>query len=417
MNKTGIIKVFFTAISILVCVNSYGETSFSGNLSIVDPRSGFNPLRNPALMSFREKDDLSLAYIYSYLATSETDSDVTLAGVPFDSDVKSDQNYEGAFIFSGVSHSGRSAFGLGITKGGDGEMKFSSTDIVIEKPALGIKYVSTEDKTDIGSIIDLSYSYRIDSNQSFGIQLETSVAYSSTESNTMTYNPALSGNKDVETTQNRITSGLFFGYFFYDSDFEFGAGFKTGRYGYENKEYKYNDRIAMSENEKKISNYFIQDDGMGLLFGLNLKPSSRFTYAFEAGTSVPYSSAEKKCDDNTAALDERKNEINVNYGFGVKGGLTYRARSFVSVSAGGSYLRFKSEELDQNNMRVGSTVFNLYQITAGADFNVTDTMNLLAGLNYTILYGRLRSDSTSVAMDLKPLNQTIDFIAGITYIY
>lgn len=417
MSKTGIRKFFLTALSLLFCVNSFSETSFSGNLSIVDPRSGFNALRNPALMSFREKDDLSLAYIYSYMAHSEAGSDVALAGAPFDSDVKSDQDYDGAFIFSGVSHSGRSAFGLGITKGGDGQMKFSSSDIVIEKPALGIRFISTEDKTDIGSIIDMSYSYRMDSRQSFGIQLETSVSYSSADKNSKEYNPALSGNKDVETTRNRIAAGLLFGYFFYDRDFEFGAGFKTGRYGFENKEYKYNDKIAMSENKKKISNYFMQDDGIGLLFGFNMKHSSRLTYAIEAGASIPYSRVEKKCDDSTSALDETENEINVNYGFGVKGGVNYKAMSFVTISAGGSFLRFKSEELDENNVRIGSTVFNLYQITAGADFTVTETMNLQAGLNYNILYGKLNSDSSSVSMDLEPVNHTIDFIAGITYIY
>lgn len=410
-------RIIFVFLLFLPEIYLYGETSFSGNISVVDPRSGFNALRNPALMSFREKDDISFSYLYSYLAHSDTEADVNLAGTPFDSDVESEQDYDGSFIFSAVSHSGRYACGLGISKGGEGQMKFSSSRIVIQNQGLGAKFVSEEDKTDTGAIISLAYSYRIDSDESFGIQLETSVSSSTLEKNSKTYNPALSADKDVEIEQNRITSGLSFGYFFTDKEYEFGAGFKTGRYGIENKKYSYRGKIPAAANDKEISDYYMHDDGISFIAGLNIKPSSRFSYAFEAGTSLPYSYKVKGCDEEAVDLNKYENEVSIRYGYGLKGGITYKAGSIVTFSAGGSYLRFGSDTMNDDNVRVSSARFNIYQVTAGADFRTSDTLNFMAGMNYNLADGELANDNSTTSMKIKPVNQIIDFMAGFTIIY
>lgn len=416
MRITG--KIFFAlTIGCFFWINTYAETAFSGNISVVDPRSGFNALRNPALMSFREKDDVSLSYMYSYLAHSGTESDVNLSGAAFDSDARSEQDYDGSFIFSTVAHSGRNAFGLGVSKGGEGQMKFSSSRIVIENQILGVKFVSEEDKTDTGSIISLAYSYRIDNDESFGIQLETSVSSSSRKKNSKAYNPLLSVDKDIEIEQNRVTSGLSFGYFFTDNEYEFGAGFKTGRYGFENKKYSYRGKIPAAANDREISDYYMHDEGMGFFTGLSIKPSSRFSYAFEAGASLPYSYKVKGCDEEDVALDKFENEISVIYGYALKGGITYKAGNIVTFSAGGSYLRFKSETMNDTDVRVSSLLFNIYQVTAGADFKMSDTLNFMAGINYNLARGELSNNSDSSSMNIKPVNHIIDFMTGFTVIY
>jgi len=393
------------------------ESVFSGNVSTVDPRSGFNALRNPALMSFRRSNDCSLSYQYSYLADYRADSDVKVGGAAFDSEIENEVNYNGILSFSNVNHSGKNSFGIGITDGSDGQMRISSSDIELSNQ-LGTRFIEKTDEEILGFIAKLSYSYRIDSKESVGIQLELAASDKSSDKNSKSYSSGLLvEDKDVESEQNRIAAGLVLGYYYTDKKYEFGAGFKTGRYGYENREYTFTNNYAPAENHAKISNYIIRDEGIGMIAGFGLKPEGRFTFAFEAGGVLPYTNEEKKCNEDSIDLYKKKNDVNVKYALILKGGATWRAGSYVTFGAGGNYLRYSAESMNADNVQESFQKINIYQLTAGAEIKIADDYNLLTGIGYSYTSAELKNETSSLLMALKPQSHSVSFIAGITMIY
>jgi hypothetical protein len=270
----------------------------------------------------------------------------------------------------------------------------------------------------MGFIAKLSYSYRIDSNEALGIQLELSAAGISTKKNSKSFSSgALVEDKDVESEQNRISAGMVLGYYYTEKKYEFGAGFKSGRYGYENREYTFNNNYSPAENHAKISNYSVQDEGIGMIAGFGFKPEGRISFAFEAGGVLPYTSEEKKCNEDSLELKKKKNDVNVDYALLAKGGMTWRAGSSVIIGAGGNFLRYSSEALNADKVREASQKFNIYQLTAGADIKITDSINILAGVDYSYTSGELENDNTTMYMKIEPQIHTVDLTMGITMTY
>ncbi|GEM_PF-903668 len=413
-------KKFYILFFISLCFvdgTLLAESFFSGNVSTVDPRSGFNALRNPALMSFRGTADLSVSYQYSYLADYKTESDVKVGGAAFDSEINNEVIYNGIFSFSNVNHSGKSSFGIGITDGSDGQMRFSSSEIELSNLS-GSRFTEETDEDLLGFIAKLSYSYRIDSKESLGIQLEIAASDKSSSKNSKSYSSGtLVEDKDVESEQSRIAAGLVMGYYYTDKKYEFGAGFKTGRYGYENREYTFTNNYAPAENHAEISNYAIRDEGIGMIAGFGLKPEGRVSFAIEAGGVLPYTSEEKKCDEGSFDLNKKKNDLSVKYALIIKGGATWRAGSSVTLGAGGSCLRYSAESMNADNVREASQKINIYQLTAGAEIKISDDFKLLAGVGYSYTSAELKNENSTLSMELKPQSHSVSFITGITMIY
>lgn len=393
------------------------ESVFSGNVSTVDPRSGFNSLRSPALMSFRKTSDCSLSYNYSYLADYRSESDVIIGGASFDSEINNEVNYNGVFSFSNVTHSGKNSFGIGITDGSDGQIKFSRSEIELSSLP-GSRFTEETDEEVLGVIAKLSYSYRIDSNESLGLQLEISVSGKSVEKNSKSYTSGtLVEDKDVESEQNRLTAGFILGYYYTEKKYEFGAGFKTGRYGFENREYTFTNNYAPAGNHAKISDYAVQDEGIGMVAGIGLKPEGRFSYVFEAGGIFPYSNKEKKCNEDSIDLSKKKNDINVDYALLAKGGVTWRAGSSVILGAGGSFVKYSAESMNADNVLEASQKLNIYQLNAGAEIKVSDSISLLAGAGYSYTTGELVNDNSTLYMKIEPQSHSVSIITGITITY
>ncbi|HRX47302.1 MAG TPA: hypothetical protein P5120_07270 [Spirochaetota bacterium] len=413
-------KKFYILFFIMLCFvdgTLRAESAFSGNVSTVDPRSGFNALRSPALMSFRRSNDCSLSYQYSYLTDYRADSDVKVGGAAFDSEIENEVIYNGIFSFSNVNHSGKNSFGIGITDGSDGQMRISSSDIELSNQ-LGTRFIEKTDEEILGFIAKLSYSYRIDSKEAFGIQLELAASDKSSDKNSKSYSSGLLvEDKDVESEQNRIAAGLVLGYFYTDKKYEFGAGFKTGRYGYENREYTFTNNYAPAENHAEISNYIVRDEGIGMIAGFSLKPEGRLSFAFEAGGVLPYTNEEKKCNEDSIDLDKKKNDVNVKYALILKGGATWRAGSYVTLGAGGSYLRYNAESMNADNVQEAFQRINIYQLTAGAEIKFAEDYNLLTGIGYSYTSAELKNETSSLTMALKPQSHNVSFIAGITMMY
>jgi hypothetical protein len=368
-------------------------------------------------MSFRGTSDISLSYQYSSLADYKTESEIKVGGVLFDSEMKNEVNYNGIFSFSNVSHSGKSSFGIGITDGSDGQMRFSSSEIELSNQPVSV-FTEKKDEEILGFIAKLSYSYRIDSKESLGIQIEFAASDKSSSKNSKSYSSGtLVEDKDVESEQSRIAAGLVLGYYYTDKKYEFGAGFKTGRYGYENREYTFTNNYAPAVNHAEISNYAVQDEGIGLIAGFGLKPEGRVSFAIEAGGVLPYTNEEKKCNEDSFDLNKKKNDVNVEYALLLKGGATWRAGSSLTLGAGGSCLRYSAESMNADNVQEASQKINIYQITAGAEIKISDYFKLLAGGGYSYTSAELKNENSTLSMELKPRSHSVSFITGITMIY
>ncbi len=408
----------FIILILFEAVNLNAEAVFSGNISTVDPRSGFNALRSPALMTFRAEDNIALGYIYSYLADSSPEIDAAAGGIEYDAKIESDETYNGAVILSSVYHAGKHAWGFGLTKGGEGQVVMKNSETTLEFTPSGIKYISDEDNDVFGLALLFSYSYRVSNRGSIGIQMETQASEISKEKTSKTYSyGSLVESKLVEMDQRRVTSGISAGYFFMGSSYEFGAGFKTGRFGFENREYSYDDKYNNFQNDAEVSNYFMHDDGMGLVTGINIKPFYGLSVAFEAAAGLPYTYEVKECDNDTITLDEYSTEVSMKYAFQFKGGVSYKWGRMVTFGAGGGYLKFKSESEGKDNPASGSTDFNIYQATAGADVKLTYDLSFMLGINYNIIKGTFEQESPAISMKADQANQTVDFITGISMTY
>lgn len=407
--------VFFIAV-LFLNIDLSAEAVFSGNINTIDPRSGFNSLRNPALMSMKRWDEVSFLYSYSYLAGSDTDSDISITGNQYDSKMEIDEDFNGALYFSTVQHSGRSAFGLGISRGGDGQLRFSSTDLAIKSDALSMTYKET--RRDIGSTLMLSYSYRISSRKSLGLQVENSLSIADLEKESISFSGgSVYEEKRIDMEQRRVTSGISLGYYYTGTGVEVGTMLKSGRFGFENRKYKYEEKVTMSSNDSDIPDYYMHDEGAGLVAGLGLKPSRTFSVAFEAGAAVPYSYDIRECSEDSSALTEYKSEVDIKYALTFKGGVNWRITPAFTLGGGAGYVGYRAETGSNFNNSESTQRFDLYNAMAGADWRISRGINIFAGLNFTFTTARLENENSLMSMEVSENQYGIDFMCGVTSSY
>lgn len=410
-------KHFLIFFLFFICsINLQAESALSGNISSVNSDSGFNAIRNPALMSMKKRDNLSLLYIYSYLASAETDSDIALSGLSPETELFIDEDFNGELIISAVKQSGRSSFGFGLTKGPEGQIYRSSTELKLNSESFNVKH--KEKREDTGANLIFSYSYRLKKNSAAGIQIENVVSKvsQSTDNFSFTENTVYE-DENVDTERNRFSSGISVGYVYSERFFEAGTFIKSGRFGYENREYKYKEKVSGSETDKKISNYFIHDEGAALVGGVNLKPSQVLSFAFEGGVAFPYSYTVKECDQEESSLDKIENKVKLDLSYLLRGGITLRAGSKVKLSAGGSFVNYKAEINGKDNNSESVQDAMLIRASAGADIRVSDGINLIAGAGYSISETDMTNRNKDVSMELEMKKKNIEFIGGITFIY
>lgn len=401
-------------------VNLYAEALFSGNIVSVDPRSGFNAIRNPALMSFSKKDDISLCFNYTYLEDYKAKSDVNIEGNVFDAEINSEESYNCALIFSAVNYMGRHSFGLGVTKGGDGQIRSRRNEFDLRSEELGIRFNEKEDTDILASAVMASYSYRLDRNTAIGVQVEGSASKVDTEKHSRSYiteTEALVSDRDVDIKLNRMAAGVALSIFFSDNLYEFGAGVKSGRYGFENQNYGYSDNYNSIRADADISNYYFQDEGAGLIAGFAFKPENNILFAIEGYAVIPYTNEVKSCDDETAYLTEESRDVQTEYIFMVKAGVNWKAGRILAIGAGGSYLKYSSEATYEDNDREQSSEYNIYQLTAGADCKLSSSLNFIAGITYSFTGGEMEEIIPDGSFLVETESRTIDFMGGFTVIY
>jgi len=393
----------YTLLIISLTLKLYAEAVNSGSTVSVNSDSSFNALRNPALMSHQQTENISFMYMYSYLMHSKADADLTFGAVSVELDPEISEDYNGAFYISDVEHSGQNSYGIGISRAGDGQVIFSSTQL----DSTG--FSSTEDKVYIGSTLMLSYAYKMNNTESIGLQIETAAFIESKESDEIDG----TDKKNLQIDKTRVTSGCTLGYSLRENDFEFGVMLKSGRYGFENQKYKLD--INGIGSEKKISNYFMNDEGPGVLFGFGIKPRGGYLVCFETGYLIPYTHEEKSCDEDTLA--EITGDINLKYAYTLKCGINYNYSSFINFGFGGSYTKSKADSSDEDGIKYGDTDYSIYQLASGIDIKPSKNYTLLFGLIYQRIILDMRTENSTSSVHLGITNDYLNFMAGVACNY
>jgi hypothetical protein len=244
--------------------------------------------------------------------------------------------------------------------------------------------------------------------ESFGFQLENSALYNSTEKDEIN---SLSQTKYVTAEKTRITTGGVFGYNRRENNFEFGAVVTTGSYGFENQKYEVTSSIS-GYHENEVSNYYIHDDGFGLMLGLCLRPAYKLRVSLEGGYIIPFSFNEKSWNDET--FMESTSEIRVVYTALVRSGVNYRYNRFIGLGFGGSFITYKAESSGDASVQTGSTSLYVYQIISGIDIKPSKDYTLLFGLSFK-RSGIISDFSTpGKSFELRIVKNSVEAMCGIS---
>jgi len=400
--KIRFVILFIAALTL----NLYADAVTSGGTISVNSDSSLNALRNPAIMARQQTENTAFAYRYSYMMDSEGDINVSLAGVKAESDFAMSEDYNGALLFSNVFHSGRSSYGIGISNASDGQVVFSSIETSLKAGTYDVK--TTDEKKYAGATLMLSYSYRLYNGRSFGLQIETAGSSESVEKHKEGTDESTL-NSDV----NKITSGCTFGYYLYQYNYEAGVMLKSGRYGIENQNYEL--ETSSDESIKKISNYYMNDEGPGVLLGFGIKPFRKLKVFFEAGYSIPYSYEEKSCDDDT--LEKSTDDVDLVYTYGGRWGITYAYSRFLNFGMGGSYIRFKTESSSNVESKTATEKFSVSQINAGIDIKPSKEYTLLFGAGYKRVLADLFEEKATSDFGINVTEDYLELMAGVSCNY
>lgn len=397
---------FFFIIFAVFTLNSYADAINTGNILSVNSLSRLNALRNPAIMSRQQDENFTFLHQYSYLMNENSDIDIKFGILTADSKFSVSEDFNGSLLFSNVSRSGKNSYGIGITRLDDGQVAFSSIESSIKLSNYSITTI--EDKTFIGSALMLSYSYDLNSRESVGLQIETRAFYDS-----RTTEKKGSEVSTLKAVKQRFSSGGTLGYYFLDNNYEFGAMVKTGRYGIENQKYELNKNSSVINN--KISNYYINEEGLGALIGFGLKPSRKLLVSIETGYTIPYSHKEKECDEEK--LIETPIDINLNYAYALKGGVNYVFSRYLTLGFGGCFMSFKSDSSDKTSVKTDTNNYKIYQIGTGFDIFPSKNYTLIFGLDYRIVFAGIETETSESSFKLKLKEDYYDIIAGISCNY
>ena len=399
------LKILFFLL--LMSGNLYSEAFFAGSVTSVNSDSGFNALRNPALMSNQPSENISLMYQYSYLLPSDAETDITISGVDGGGDTSLNEDFNGVFYFSSVMHSGRSSYGFGISKNGEDQVTLSSSE---GDSQIG-PYSShtSEEKKFYGANLLLSYSFKMNAKESIGFQLENSVSYESSEKDEI--NNALE-TKNTMVEKTRVTTGGRIGYNLREENLEFGAVVTTGSYGFENQKYEMTSSV-LGYREHEVSNYYMHDDGFGLLLGLGLKPAPRWRLLLEGGYIIPYSFDEKNWSDES--FTESTSEISIIYTALARGGVNYRYNRFIDFGLGGGVTTYKAKSSGDDSVQVGSSVLYIYQLTSGVEIRPSKDYTLLLGLSFkrTGINSEFKKGGTSFEISVE--KNSVEAVCGVSF--
>jgi hypothetical protein len=408
MMKTKFTVLFIIAFSL----NLYAEAFFSGSVNSVNSDSGFNALRNPALMSGQDKDSMGFSYFYSYNAFTDISGDI--AGVSgLDMDVSVEERYNGTISFSYVKKDNGNSYGFAIRKpeGADqGLISESTNKITATVPAIYTK--TTEDKKSFAVSAVLSYSKELSRHESVGLQFETGISTVMLTKEIYDNGPPVE-DYDMEITTNKVIGNMNCGYRFAANKYEIGAIMKFGEYAYEKQKYSYKDNLSSNNKDEEVSPYLYRNKGLEYTLGFGYNITNGFIFNIEANIGIPFESKKRELNDDDNGVMAEKNWKNyLNYSGGVTGGFNYKYSQNFNLGFGGGVATYKADSAGDYGIKAGESKSTVYSILTGAEIKLAGSVNLLFGFNTYYLQQSLKADSAVQSMTFEIDALYLNAIAG-----
>jgi len=391
----------------------YAEAFLAGSVNSVNSDSGFNALRNPALMSGQKKDSAGFFYFYSYAAYTSVEGDIKpLTAEKIES--TSDEKFNGTLSISYVKRIQRNSFGFAVRKAdGTDQVLISESSFSITAP--GISNETKEEKKSFAVSTVFSYSRSLGRNEAVGIQLETGVSSVLQEKNIKKLTPE---NYNMEITTDKLLGNLNCGYNFESNKYEIGAVIKFGEYYYERQKYFYSDNLTSAKNEKEVSPYLHRNKGLEYTLGLGYNITNRLIFDMEATIGTPFEikKTEYKDDDN-GIMAENNSRSYVKYSAQVNGGLSCRYSRNLNLGIGGAAAIYKADSAGVNGIKFGLSSYNAYSITTGAEIKAAEGVNIILGFSSYYLMSTMKADLAGQSLKLNVNALYMNAIAGVSMSY
>ena len=270
-------KAVFSLIFFLISVSAlYSDPVLSGNINTVNPGSGFNALRNPALMRSANENSQGLIFLYTHDLDMTTNGEVDSPGLTDESiSVDSDEQLNGSVFFSSVTQAGRGAFGFGVKQNSDNQFILGSNESVIEATLpVYFKSETEEEKRELGFGLVFSYALSLDRNESLGFFIENNYYHRTLTKKIAIYSPGLTSDRDYESKRMGVSFIPGLGLHVSEGMHEAGFMLRMGEVMFEKQEYSIDDSVAMVSGKEKTPLFYYFNRGAEAVTGYGYRISS-----------------------------------------------------------------------------------------------------------------------------------------------
>ena len=424
-NNHCVVAVALCVLITLFCVQNLlagVRGTLMGNLDTVVSNGPLDAGRNPALLATQTGNSAAGAYLL-YRAYQMNDEDVESDGLEYDVPRGSSADLVAGFS----TRIGSSILGISIESNDKGS-QFEQSEAHITMQDSSMLYKLDTKSRASNPALNTSIGISLDSNTSIGFQLNTGFSYQKDE----TEMTAISGVPveivDIDSETRSLLFEIGFGYLHRTDKSQVGLYFTSGIMQFQWADYEYRQNIAGYSGTYSLHNYFKYTSGMSLSAGVFQQVTSSLGVAFEAGYRFPYSYKYTQYKyvggpepGETQAVSVTSEGVIV-----FKGGVSLALNSSLTVSTGLLYTRSRQSQYEDNTAtnneeKMKRQKFNIWLVTAGAEYVVSPNIVLGAGAMIFRTYydndedNRGSGGSVFGAMDLSMTSLKFNIAAGITY--
>ncbi len=366
-------KSIIIILSILsIQLYAYTEPVIAG-FAMTDPDSGFNSIRNPALISFQKGNRFSILYTQSRV--TGTDGDLSINDIDYTFDSEIDTKFDGSVLGSWALHSGRFSYGLGIRgPSGDSVFKKQITDSSYTIATISSE-ISEEEKS-YGLGLVAASSVKFARNRSFGIsfQMDGEVI----EKNKSEVTPSTPSDILLKSTSQYYSLGCILGYYESGNSYSLGMGISLGEYAFEKNNFEYTDNLnSANNNSESVSFHYVQKKGIGYSLGVMFPVKRTFDLKAEVSFVFPYIS---KNETYSGGVTEDR----VRYSYSMVAGFQWRALNELNIYSSVIYSKVNSETYESRSKTEKREV-EFYALTLGGDYGLTDDVAITFAVRNTIV--------------------------------
>lgn len=415
----GFFKALFCPIFFLASVSMlYSDPVLSGNINTVNSGSGFNALRNPALMCTSREDSRGLIFLYTHNIDSKVKGEVE---APFLDDeslyTDSEEKINGSVFFSSVTQAGRGAFGFGIKQNSDNQFLLSSSESVIEGIIPGpfdFKSVTEEEKRELGFGLVFSYALSLDRNESVGFFIENNYYHKKLTKNIAVYDPALSSDRVFESEKIGVSFIPGFGLHTSQGMHEAGFMLRMGEIMFEKQSYTLDDSLNPVSGEEKTPLFYYFNRGAEAVTGYGYRISRDLAFYAEAGFMFPF--LKKEIERSDDILTKEKSFTRLDYGYLLSCGFESALTRSIIFNSGLMFVMTKNSTFS-NNKKTGDSEFTVVQFNAGLDIKYSEEINLLFGAGIYRFDADFTAENTLMTMKLDAESTYLSLSAGASRKY